>query len=317
MGWQEANEKWGAFQSSPIGGTMLGAINSIGGHLYDQWNINQQMDNQMELMDYQTENQLQLMQQQFYNQTGLNVQGHELQFQMWLKTNYPAQVEQMKKAGLNPALMYKGAGPGGTTGSQGGGAAAGGSAGLGMAPKAPGFELYGAQANLMKEQAKDLKSQRDKRNGVDTELQQEAITEKRLQNDLLNIKKEYNEKGYIDGNYFATLMNMLGKDPINNPEDKEWIMNRVYGYFGAKLGAEILKAGGLALGAWTGAKGVGAKGRKGKKGFTGKKTGNQTYEWEHKRMDIGMPGKRKGFTDWKRDPSGKTPVRGATHTIWD
>jgi hypothetical protein len=29
---------------------------------------------------------------------------------MWNKTNYGAQVEHMKNAGLNPALMYKGSG---------------------------------------------------------------------------------------------------------------------------------------------------------------------------------------------------------------
>jgi hypothetical protein len=218
------------------------------GMLYDQLTMGQQNRRQERFMGIQQDNNLELMAQQFQNQTGLNIQGHELQFDMWLKTNYPSQVEQMKKAGLNPGLMYKGAGQGGTTGSQGGGSAAGGSAGLGMAAKGPEFELYGAQANLMKEQAKDLKSQRDKRNGVDTELQQEAILEKRLQNDLLEIKKEYNEKGYIDGNYFATLMNMLGKDPINNAEDKEWIMNRVYAYFGVKLGTEILKSAGMVIG---------------------------------------------------------------------
>lgn len=40
------------------------------------------------------------------------------QMDMWNKTNYPAQVEQMKKAGLNPGLMYgMGGGGGATTGA--------------------------------------------------------------------------------------------------------------------------------------------------------------------------------------------------------
>lgn len=138
------------------------------GMLYDQMTMGQQMENQIELMDIQQQNNLALMQQQFQNQTGLNAQAHQLQWEMWLKTNYPEQVKQMKKAGLNPALMYKGAGPGGTTGSVGAGSAAGASAGLGMAPKAPGFELYGAQADLLKAQAEDLISQKNKRDGVDT-----------------------------------------------------------------------------------------------------------------------------------------------------
>ena len=40
------------------------------------------------------------------------------QLEMWENTNYSAQVEQLKKAGLNPALLYgKGGGMGATTGS--------------------------------------------------------------------------------------------------------------------------------------------------------------------------------------------------------
>lgn len=39
------------------------------------------------------------------------------QMKLWTDTNYPAQVKMMQAAGLNPALMYKGSGPGGSTGS--------------------------------------------------------------------------------------------------------------------------------------------------------------------------------------------------------
>lgn len=37
------------------------------------------------------------------------------QMEMWRNTNYPAQMAMLKQAGLNPALMYKGGGDGGTT----------------------------------------------------------------------------------------------------------------------------------------------------------------------------------------------------------
>ena len=37
------------------------------------------------------------------------------QLEMWKATNYPAQVEQMKLAGLNPALAYGMGGAGGVT----------------------------------------------------------------------------------------------------------------------------------------------------------------------------------------------------------
>ena len=92
-----------------LGNQLLGMI---GGH-------------QQERRNYR--NNRNLMNLQMQNQAGLNRQGHDLQMDMWNKTNYGAQVGHMQDAGLNPALMYKGAGAGGTTGSQGGGSASMGS----------------------------------------------------------------------------------------------------------------------------------------------------------------------------------------------
>ena len=40
---------------------------------------------------------------------------HAKQLEMWEKTNYPAQMEMLKKAGLNPALLYGTSGGGGMT----------------------------------------------------------------------------------------------------------------------------------------------------------------------------------------------------------
>lgn len=58
------------------------------------------------------------------NQKKLNVHGREQAMKMWRDTNYAAQVDQMKKAGLNPSLMYgKGGGAGGTTAAGSGGSA--------------------------------------------------------------------------------------------------------------------------------------------------------------------------------------------------
>jgi hypothetical protein len=49
------------------------------------------------------------------HQMDLNRHGQELAMDMWNQTNYKAQVDHMKKAGLNPALMYGSAGQGGST----------------------------------------------------------------------------------------------------------------------------------------------------------------------------------------------------------
>ena len=100
-------------------------------------------------------NQQKLMGVQFQNQKDLNLQGHDLQFDMWKKTNYPAQMEMLKEAGLNPALMYGMSGGGGTTaGSQGGGSAQGGNA-----PAPQPMEIGNMlQASLLKAQKENIEA---------------------------------------------------------------------------------------------------------------------------------------------------------------
>ncbi len=74
-------------------------------------------------------NQRGMMNLQYGNQRKLNAQGQQLQMKTWRDTGYGAQMEMMKDAGLNPALMYGQSGGGGqTTGSQGGGSAGSGGA---------------------------------------------------------------------------------------------------------------------------------------------------------------------------------------------
>ena len=94
--------------------------------------------------------QKELMGVQFNNQSKLNKQGSDLQYDMWKKTNAPAQVGMLKEAGLNAGLMYGQSGPGGQTGSQGGGSAQSGSA---AAPMDIGNSI---QAGLMAAQTRNL-----------------------------------------------------------------------------------------------------------------------------------------------------------------
>lgn len=119
-------------------------------------------------------NQQQLMQDQKRNQMELNKQGHDLQLQMWKDTNYPAQIEMLKEAGLNPSLMYNNAGGSATTaGNQAGGSAAGGNA---PAPQQMPMTMANmteslmaaAQIGLLKSQAKNLDADTEKKKGVDT-----------------------------------------------------------------------------------------------------------------------------------------------------
>jgi len=90
-------------------------------------------------------------------QMGLNQQGHDLQMDMWNKTNYGAQMQHMKDAGLNPGLMYgMGGGGGSTTGSQ-----TGGSQSMGNVQQQENMGIQGAMAI---EQMKLVKAQVEKTN---------------------------------------------------------------------------------------------------------------------------------------------------------
>lgn len=101
--------------------------------------------------------QKELMGVQFDNQSKLNKQGSDLQYDMWKKTNAPAQVGMLKEAGLNAGLMYGQSGPGGMTGSQGGGSAQSGSA---AAPMDIGNSV---QAGLMAAQMRNLDADTEKK----------------------------------------------------------------------------------------------------------------------------------------------------------
>jgi hypothetical protein len=150
----------------------MSLLGMIGGMGYDHSN---------ERRNYRNERNL--AEQQYGHQRGLNQQGHDLQMDMWNKTNYGAQVDHMKNAGLNPALMYGSAGQGGTTGSQTGGSASKGNSQMRKAMDI-GNMLVGAEIKLKKALAgtedkkqQDLQSQIDKRDGVDTGLTKQQTSE--------------------------------------------------------------------------------------------------------------------------------------------
>lgn len=165
-------------QSAPAGnggffgnvGNVLGGIGGIAGGLFGLFG-------QGRRMRQQHQNQLGLMNQQYANQRQLNQQGHDLQLEMWNKTNYPAQMAMLKEAGLNPALLYGMSGGGGTTtGSQGGGSASGGQAGILDIGSALASAKLGKELKLLEAQAENVEADTDKKDaeteniGADTIL---------------------------------------------------------------------------------------------------------------------------------------------------
>ncbi|AXH73270.1 MAG: DNA pilot protein [Microviridae sp.] len=96
--------------------------------------------------------------QQLKGQKKALEQQNEANYDMWQKTNYGPQKEQMKAAGLNPGLMY---GMGGGAGGQSMGASAMPSAG---AQGGGGMDIgAAAQIALIREQARGLKIDNDKK----------------------------------------------------------------------------------------------------------------------------------------------------------
>jgi len=95
--------------------------------------------------------------------------GQGLALDTWEKTNYAAQVKQLKKAGLGVGLMYEGGGAGGTTQGGGGGNVGGATAPTGGG-EIMGLQLMGAQKRLIEAQTEKTQAETVKTEGVDTKL---------------------------------------------------------------------------------------------------------------------------------------------------
>lgn len=206
-------------------------------------------------------NEREMMQKQYGNQRMLNQQGHDLQMDMWNKTNYGAQIGHMKDAGLNPALMYGGAGQGGQTGSQ-----SGGSAGKGSSQMNKGMDisnmLMGKQAELL--DAQKQKTEAETRNirgetpealGRIEKLGAEAgnLVQKTLNlktdNEVRKVEKgllQLKESKQVTGSAIVDLMTQVGLDPVNNEDDKMKVRALLGAYFGSKVVKDIMQGiGGL------------------------------------------------------------------------
>jgi len=216
-------------------------------------------------------NQRNLMNLQMQNQAGLNRQGHDLQMDMWNKTNYGAQVGHMKDAGLNPALMYKGAGAGGTTGSQGGGSASMGSSQQGKVMDMSNL-LMGAQIEGIKAKANKDNADANKTKGVDTDAVGQSIAESiareknlsadeklkvaneikviqettnlktmdewnKVKNDLDKLKRDKK----VTGSSIVDLMTQIGLDPTNNETDRKTVRTLLGLFYGSTVAKNVMQ----------------------------------------------------------------------------
>lgn len=126
----------------------MGLLNDTRQYLFQQLHNKQNLKNQKELTDYNFNKQL----------------------EMWNATGYEAQVEQMEKAGINPALMYGMGGGGGQTANVQTGNAPGGTAGRDSNDLhgIMGMQLMEAQKRVLETQADKNAAEAEKTKGTDT-----------------------------------------------------------------------------------------------------------------------------------------------------
>ncbi|WVR22131.1 MAG: DNA pilot protein [Malazfec virus 4] len=182
----KAIETWGLQQADNAIGAALGFATA-------NWQDRRQIRQQRALTNMQYQANKELMEHSY-----------GLQHKMWKDTNYSAQMEELRKAGLNPALLYGMSGGGGTTtgggsASVGGASASGGSGeilqGAGMGLQAG---MMRAQKDLIESQAELNRVEAENKSGVERDNVR-ADTENKLMQSVINkylgldMKDTYNQ----------------------------------------------------------------------------------------------------------------------------
>lgn len=143
------------------------------------------------------------------------------QLEMWKNTNYQAQMEELRKAGLNPAMIYGMSGGGATTTGQSTGnvtgshAPTGGGEVIAMGQTMSQLGLMRAQRENIEAQTELLKTQKPKTEaettgilqGVENAKAQQKLTE--LQTEIGNVQLDF-DKGTLE-NRKSTINLMLSK----------------------------------------------------------------------------------------------------------
>lgn len=155
-----------------------------------------------------------------------------MQMSMWDKTNYKAQIDQMKKAGLSVSEMYGGSGAGGATvggggasGSVGGGSAGDPNAGVGMGLQmASQLALQKAQKENIEADTANKKAEATKTSGVDTDQTKTQIES--LKQGIENAKAQESLTRVQEG---LTKLNseITGRTMEDSVEQMQWLTRRI------------------------------------------------------------------------------------------
>lgn len=150
---------------------------------------------------------------QVRSQMGIIDYQKQKDLEMWHDTNYAAQMEELRKAGLNPGLLYGMSGGGATTTGNAGGSVSAPNAGyvdtMSGAVNAMGIDV--AETKLKLAQARLAETQADKLGGVDTE----------------NVKADTAKKNQEIQNLITEVGTEKGKQALMKIETsiKEWERN--------------------------------------------------------------------------------------------
>lgn len=171
------------------------AVNGIFGMVLGDYNDRRQLRQQERLQQMQIAGNKEMMDYSMMKQ-----------LEMWNNTNYKAQLEHMKAAGLSPGLMYGMKGGGGTTVGSPSGNVSGGQAPVGgreiMDAVGMGLniELMKAQKEMLLSQAEKNKAEAAKTAGVDTKEAEtrildltQGIENKKTQQALNEVQKRISE----------------------------------------------------------------------------------------------------------------------------
>jgi len=155
------------------------AAGGILGLAFGSINDKRQLKQQGKLQDLQIKGQKQMAD---YNMMK--------EIEMWKNTNYPAQMEEIKKAGLNPGLLYGMSGGGGTTTGNPSANVTGATAQQGGGGEVLGLSSNMMQLQLMKAQKENIEADTNLKN-VDADKKAGADTENvKAQTELTNLHSE-------------------------------------------------------------------------------------------------------------------------------
>lgn len=182
----------------------------------------------------QLEQQRKLQALQIEGAKQMGIFNREQQMQLWKDTNYSAQMDELKKAGLNPGLLYGHGGPGGSTN-----ASPGAVSGAQAAPQGPamgmGISMGSMQLQLLQSQKELMQAQTEKTRaeagaipvsvektktetasllqGIENQKSQKALTD--VQTAIASIDEHI--KGKTQNEAVATIMTNL--EILNNDAD--------------------------------------------------------------------------------------------------